>query len=165
MHLLVDSRGVTKYRFCCGDVKKIYYFCILMNTYHRNKYGGLKWTLLVLFSLYMAGVTFFTHSHVIDNVRIVHSHPYKNKPQKHDHTVADLLVIDQITHFSSTTRVVPHFTFEEKSVFLGFIQPKPIDIFIANRLHASISLRAPPSSAASHHFLIHCASNRLSASL
>lgn len=116
-----------------------------MSKLNKNISSGLKWTLFVLFSLYMAGITFFTHSHVIDHVRIVHSHPYKKTSQNHHHTVADIVLFDQITHFASTTHVVPHFSLEEKSIFLGFIQPQPCKIFLTNELRTSVSLRAPPA--------------------
>ena len=37
----------------------------------------MKWFLPVLFISYMAGITLFTHSHVVNGVTIVHSHPFK----------------------------------------------------------------------------------------
>ena len=37
----------------------------------------MKWFLPVLFISYMAGITLFTHSHVVNWVTIVHSHPFK----------------------------------------------------------------------------------------
>ena len=37
----------------------------------------MKWFLPVLFISYMAGITLFTHSHVVNGVTIVHSHPFE----------------------------------------------------------------------------------------
>ncbi len=37
----------------------------------------MRWFLPVLFISYMAGITLFTHSHVVNGVTIVHSHPFK----------------------------------------------------------------------------------------
>ena len=45
----------------------------------------MKWFLPVLFISYMAGITLFTHSHVVNGVTIVHSHPFK-KGSEHSHT-------------------------------------------------------------------------------
>jgi hypothetical protein len=45
----------------------------------------MKWFLPVLFISYMAGITLFTHSHVVNGVTIVHSHPFK-KGGEHSHT-------------------------------------------------------------------------------
>lgn len=43
--------------------------------------------LLVLFALYWCGITLFTHSHVVNGVIVVHSHPYN---VEHSHTPAQL---------------------------------------------------------------------------
>ena len=50
----------------------------------------LKWFLPVLFISYMAGITLFTHSHVVNGVIVVHSHPFK---AGHTHTDTQLETI------------------------------------------------------------------------
>lgn len=47
----------------------------------RNRAVGFS--LLILFALYWCGITLFTHSHVVNGVVVVHSHPYK---AGHTHT-------------------------------------------------------------------------------
>ncbi len=47
----------------------------LTNETNVSEYN--KVFLPVLFISYMAGITLFTHSHVVNGVTIVHSHPFK----------------------------------------------------------------------------------------
>ena len=61
----------------------------------------LKWFLPVLFISYMAGITLFTHSHVVNGVTIVHSHPFK-KGTKHEHTSVEFQLIHFLTHVQTT---------------------------------------------------------------
>lgn len=51
----------------------------------------MKWFLPVLFISYMAGITLFTHSHVVNGVTIVHSHPFK-KGGEHSHTTVEFQI-------------------------------------------------------------------------
>ena len=52
----------------------------------------MKWFLPVLFISYMAGITLFTHSHVVNGVTIVHSHPFK-KGSEHSHTTVEFQLL------------------------------------------------------------------------
>ena len=52
----------------------------------------MRWFLPVLFISYMAGITLFTHSHVVNGVTIVHSHPFK-KDSPHSHTTVEFQLI------------------------------------------------------------------------
>ncbi len=57
----------------------------------------MKWFLPVLFISYMAGITLFTHSHVVNGVTIVHSHPFK-KGSEHSHTTVEFQLIHLLSH-------------------------------------------------------------------
>ena len=57
----------------------------------------MKWFLPVLFISYMAGITLFTHSHVVNGVTIVHSHPFK-KGSEHSHTTVEFQLIHILDH-------------------------------------------------------------------
>ena len=57
----------------------------------------MKWFLPVLFISYMAGITLFTHSHVVNGVTIVHSHPFK-KGGEHSHTTVEFQLIHILDH-------------------------------------------------------------------
>lgn len=59
-------------------------------------------SLLLLFVSYTAGITLFYHSHVINGVTIVHSHPF-NKNSSHTHSAVELDLIHQLNHFVSTS--------------------------------------------------------------
>lgn len=70
----------------------------------RMKQGYLKimrWFLPVLFISYMAGITLFTHSHVVNGVTIVHSHPFK-KDSPHSHTTVEFQLIHLLSHVATT---------------------------------------------------------------
>lgn len=54
----------------------------------RNSIAGVL--LLTLFALYWCGITLFTHSHVVNGVIVVHSHPYS---VEHTHTQGQLETI------------------------------------------------------------------------
>lgn len=56
----------------------------------------MKW-FAVLFISYMAGITLFTHSHVVNGVTIVHSHPFK-KGGEHSHTTVEFQLIHILDH-------------------------------------------------------------------
>lgn len=47
----------------------------------------VKWILPALFILYYGNISLFIHTHIVDGVIIVHSHPFKNNPDgsPHDH--------------------------------------------------------------------------------
>lgn len=50
----------------------------------------MKCFLPLLFIAYLGGITLFTHSHVVNGVIIVHSHPFKGQ---HEHTEVQLETI------------------------------------------------------------------------
>lgn len=61
----------------------------------------MRWFLPVLFISYMAGITLFTHSHVVNGVTIVHSHPFK-KDSPHSHTTVEFQLIHLLSHVATT---------------------------------------------------------------
>lgn len=60
----------------------------------------LKISLLGLFLFYYSGSEMFYHSHLIDGVWTVHSHPFsQNKTTEgHNHTQAELVTISILSH-------------------------------------------------------------------
>lgn len=113
-----------------------------MNAQNRNRYTFLKWGLLGLFSLYLAGISFFIHSHVVDNTKIVHSHPFKSN---HEHATAQFIIIEQITHFVSHEDVIPLFDLQQNDILLCHISDLPSNPFILGPHLNVLSLRAPPA--------------------
>ena len=70
------------------NLKKVY------NNY-RNLSGLL---LLALFVGYFISISFFFHSHTIDGVVVVHSHPFSTSDH-HSHSTNVLNFIQHISHF------------------------------------------------------------------
>ena len=56
--------------------------------------------LLLLFIAYWGGLTLFTHSHVVNGVIIVHSHPFKGQ---HEHTEVQLETIFFLSSFVASS--------------------------------------------------------------
>ena len=61
----------------------------------------MKCFLPVLFISYMAVITLFTHSHVVNGVTIVHSHPFK-KGSEHSHTTVEFQLLHLLNHVLTT---------------------------------------------------------------
>ena len=95
----------------------------------------MKWFLPVLFISYMAGITLFTHSHVVNGVTIVHSHPFK-KGGEHSHTTVEFQLIHILDHTLVTDNgLTPLFVTSVASPQrMRYCRPCP----------GAISLRAPP---------------------
>ena len=60
----------------------------------------MKCFLPLLFIAYLGGITLFTHSHVVNGVIIVHSHPFKGQ---HEHTEVQLETIFYLASFVSSS--------------------------------------------------------------
>lgn len=62
----------------------------------------IKIALPVLFIVYASCITFFTHTHIVNGVTIVHSHPYatddKGNPN-HEHTGVEIQLIHTLSVF------------------------------------------------------------------
>lgn len=73
----------------------------------------IKSFLLLLFMNYMASVSFFTHSHVVNGVTIIHSHPYplNEKGADHQHTGTQLQLIGLLSTFYVVGSIVLYFFF------------------------------------------------------
>ncbi|MGN0310381.1 MAG: hypothetical protein ACI4C3_07350 [Bacteroides sp.] len=67
---------------------------------HTPRSRALKalW-LLVLFVGYQWAVLGFTHTHIINGVTIVHSHPFTSA---HDHQAGSYIQLAQLSHFLTT---------------------------------------------------------------
>ncbi len=97
--------------------------------------------MLMLFWSYQAGFSLFTHTHTIDGIKIVHSHPYTG--DNHVHSDAQIFAISHLSTFLS----------EEANDFQGdFIIYEVINkigteiefIHLRKALISNINFRAPP---------------------
>ena len=97
----------------------------------------------LLFISYLGGITLFTHSHVVNGVIIVHSHPFKGQ---HEHTEAEVETIFFLSSF--VTSSLPALL-TATSVFLVLLYL--LGVLATERIktvkpRGCISLRAPPFS-------------------
>jgi hypothetical protein len=91
----------------------------------------------------------FSHSHIINGVTIVHSHPFNkgtsDKPINHQHSEKEYSLIQLLSDFSTTPAVV----LTGLSILLCLLQEMYINRREENHLNlspkCSYSLRAPPS--------------------
>lgn len=111
-----------------------------------HNYRVTRWAILVLFVSYFSGISFFTHSHVVNSVRYVHSHPYKRgEEQKKPHSQNELILLDFFYHTTITNRVVPCYDLADHSVprIIAYIG-KTEDRVPLQRQNNTL-LRAPPA--------------------
>lgn len=88
-----------------------------------NRHIVKKWVLLVLFSSYVAGISLFTHTHVINRITYIHSHPFKKgEKTQHSHTEKQLFLLDSFFHTQITSDVIPSFDLSAPSTtsFLNY---------------------------------------------
>lgn len=102
----------------------------------------MKYFLPLLFLTYWGGVTLFTHSHVVNGVIMVHSHPFK---AGHQHTSGQAETILFLDHYEASSvpvllAAVPCFC-----ALLGLLAVVRCTRLCLPRLEDGIRLRAPPS--------------------
>ena len=91
---------------------------------------SIKWLLPLLFIFFINGKAFFTHTHFIGDIIVVHSHPFKKSDTtNHNHTSKELVAIEYLTHSYSTDTIIPQIE---------------IKIFFPDE-NDNIFLRGPPS--------------------
>ena len=95
----------------------------------------------LLFVLYTVGNVLFTHSHVVDGVVIVHSHPGKTG---HTHSQQGLQTIFSLTHYAASDHVVPQFLLTPLLVFLVALLPPALSAKCVADQNKANGLRAPP---------------------
>jgi hypothetical protein len=65
-----------------------------------------KYFFLVLFLVFFGSITFFNHSHIVNGITIVHSHPFKsdkNGQANHIHSGTGFLLINFLANFIATS--------------------------------------------------------------
>lgn len=97
----------------------------------------------LLFVCYWGGITLFAHSHVVNGVIVVHSHPFKGG---HSHSRASMETIFFLDHFSTSGQDIVSHPFVTGLLLLcvflipalqAGVNPHPLQV---------VSLRAPPFS-------------------
>jgi hypothetical protein len=74
---------------------------------YTNKIKGSL--LLALFLFFFASTIFFNHTHIIDGVTIVHSHPYRhtgNGLPHHNHSTNGFILINFLASFTAIAPII-----------------------------------------------------------
>lgn len=112
----------------------------------RTKINFFKWFFIVLFTSYISGISFFTHTHIINNTTYVHSHPFKRGEKKqHTHTEKQLFLLDHYYKTTITSDIIPEMGLTDLS--LPRVTPY-IDYYKTTHILESLtrlSLRGPPA--------------------
>jgi len=106
-----------------------------------------KYFLLVIFLGYYISITLFPHIHNVNNINIVHSHPYKtnsdNQPINHQHSEAEFFLIHVLSYFVATSLAI-YFSFKIIRIISQKIIIKRDDDFFILKEFCVHLLRAPP---------------------
>ena len=116
-----------------------YYLCHRMA---QRKHQIISFLLLLVIGFYLGGSTLFVHSHNIDGIKIVHSHPLAGS--SHTHTSSQLQTISFLATFLALV-ATSTVALSQIEGFQSEIIAKPCKriISVATLAH---SLRAPPAS-------------------
>ena len=98
-------------------------------------------SLLVLFIMYQASITAFTHVHYVNGVLITHSHPFHGT---HSHSQTSLLVIGHLSAFCSSGADVYEVQHPMRPL-LAMLSVKPATPTVKGEVIRTLSLRAPPA--------------------
>lgn len=102
----------------------------------------MRFALPLLFILYWGGVTLFTHSHVVNGVIIVHSHPFK---AHHHHSQAEAETIFFLDHYATPHLPVLGPALRYFCLLLGVLAiPRTVRLCLPQS-RGDIRLRAPPA--------------------
>lgn len=109
---------------------------------------ALKLVLLIIFICYTTPAIFFTHTHVINNVTIAHSHPYKtgeNGKPSHHHTEAQIQLIHTLSTFCSYDLIFLSFIFCLYTCSQSVLKVQSCINYTENQLEPVFKLRPPPT--------------------
>lgn len=105
-----------------------------------------KYFFLVIFLGFFGSVTFFNHSHIVNGLTIVHSHPFKsdiNGKPNHNHTGTGFLLVNFLANFVATAV----FASTSLTILLNFrekLAPLFYNVSLRNLFSNSNPLRGPP---------------------
>lgn len=97
----------------------------------------------LLFAAYMAGITLFTHSHVVNGVTLVHSHPFKKSAQ-HSHSPEQYQLLDWLNHVAVTEFLLTPLLAAVALILLRTLRLLPLRAVCCTACPNAIHLRAPP---------------------
>lgn len=107
----------------------------------------LRVILPVIFITYACSITFFTHTHIVNGVTIVHSHPFLTDEDgnlTHEHTPAEIQLIQVLSTFFSAALIALFFLFglfQVQRIILAVYQKK---FLLRGYVKGAYTLRPPP---------------------
>lgn len=102
----------------------------------------LRFFLPLIFIAYLGGITLFTHSHVVNGVIIVHSHPFKGE---HRHTEVELETIFFLSAFAAPDGLFTPFTVSAVLLLLCVSAVPATERIKLVKAVDGVYLRAPPA--------------------
>ncbi|MDO5665106.1 MAG: hypothetical protein Q4G63_07610 [Bacteroidia bacterium] len=113
-----------------------------------RKLNSIKWLLVVLFAGYIGGISFFTHTHILNKSIYTHSHPFKKSEKKeHHHTENQLIILEQFYKTSITEDVIPKTECGIYSQSFVKLRVRICNIHHLTTIPNNTQLRAPPVAA------------------
>lgn len=101
----------------------------------------MRFFLPILFIFYFGGITLFTHTHVVNGVIIVHSHPYK---AEHTHTAQQAETIFFLSSLYTYGDIPQPLTPVLWLTLIGILVAPAVSNKPLCSTYGVISLRAPP---------------------
>ncbi|MDO5523853.1 MAG: hypothetical protein Q4G48_07415 [Bacteroidia bacterium] len=99
-----------------------------------------------MFASYIGAISFFTHTHIVNSIAYVHSHPFKKgEKTHHTHTDNQLFLLELSFHTHLTPDVVPEFDLSDKSDVYRDINTVLYEGFHSVKNQVNTLLRAPPA--------------------
>lgn len=99
--------------------------------------------LLILFAGYASCIFGFRHVHVIDGIRIIHSHPYSEGHENNTHTQVEIILLADASHFVADRIVPGYFDFTPYQTIEAVFDTGTVSDVIRKQ-QLIVSLRAPP---------------------
>ena len=104
--------------------------------------------LLILFLGYYGSITLFSHSHIVNGVTIVHSHPFKTNKggdtSTPPHTEKELLLIQLLSELITTAFTISFVTLIFRSLWHEISVISITSGYTESGGYCNYSLRAPP---------------------
>lgn len=82
---------------------------------NKNIASVFKIAFLALYIAYAGSISFFTHTHIVNGVTIVHSHPFQSDDKGnpvHTHTGSEIQLIQNLSSFQTDGQIQCTFTFD-----------------------------------------------------
>lgn len=115
---------------------------LIQGAYLEKLRNIMKWFLPLLFITYLGGITLFTHSHVVNGVIIVHSHPFKGE---HQHAEVQFETIFYLSAIVSSALPELLSVASAFLILLCVLKTPATEHIKHVKSRCGISLRAPPS--------------------